>query len=77
MFIRYFRNVVVAVDQLFNALTGGDEDETISSRLGKAKRNGSKLAKMLCAIINTVVFWDKGDHCANSIEEDEGKNSTF
>lgn len=32
-------NVLVAIDQLGNALTGGFPDETISSRLGKWKRH--------------------------------------
>ncbi|PUB82387.1 MAG: hypothetical protein DBP02_15145 [gamma proteobacterium symbiont of Ctena orbiculata] len=71
---KYFRNVFVAFDQLFNALTGGDEDETISSRLGKARRNGSRFATVICWVLTHVFFWEKGDHCARSIEEDEGAN---
>ena len=36
----YGSRVAVAIDQLFNALLGGDEDETISSRAYKAKIDG-------------------------------------
>jgi hypothetical protein len=41
---RYIRNVLVAIDQLANALTFGDEDETISSKLGKRMLKGDKFA---------------------------------
>jgi hypothetical protein len=32
---QYIWRVLLALDQLGNALTGGSEDETISSRMGK------------------------------------------
>jgi len=32
---KYLFNVSKAIDQLLNAILGGDEDETISSRVGK------------------------------------------
>ena len=38
----YGRRVAVAIDQLLNALFGGDEDETISSRAEKARRKGRR-----------------------------------
>ena len=34
----YFWNVLVAIDQLFNTILGGDPDETLSSRMGKHVR---------------------------------------
>jgi hypothetical protein len=33
----YIMRVLIAFDQLGNAISGGDEDETISSRLGRWK----------------------------------------
>jgi hypothetical protein len=66
--MKYFKRVLLSVDQFFNAVTGGDEDETISSRAAKARDKGKKWGKVLC--------WglDKIDpcHCEKSIEEDEG-----
>jgi len=56
---------------LINALTGGDEDETISSRVGKKVRKAgreNKIAYYLCRMLH---FLDPG-HCEKSIEEDEG-----
>ena len=38
----YFKNVLIGIDQLVNALLGGDPDETVSSRVGKAAAAGSQ-----------------------------------
>ena len=65
----YGRRVAVAIDQLFNALLGGDEDETISSRAEKARRKGKRWGCVLCRILD----WLDKDHCTNSIEPDEGE----
>ncbi len=62
-------NVLIALDQLGNALLGGDPDETISSRLGKAQERGSGYGAWLRKILD----WIDKDHCAEAIERDEGK----
>jgi hypothetical protein len=65
---RYTWNLLIAIDQLFNALTGGFPDETLSSRMGKKARKGDKFAKCFCRVLDV---FDK-DHCEKSIENDEG-----
>lgn len=72
MMKKYFRNIFVAIDQLINAITFGDEDETISSRVGK-NYNGTYLHKF----IDWLFAWQKKPqgHCEAAIEWDEGKNS--
>lgn len=67
----YIRRVLIAIDQLFNTVLGGDPDETISSRLGKAARTGSTKAKVACWLIGKV-FFHNTRHCSEAIEEDEG-----
>lgn len=67
--LSYFRRLFVAVDQLLNVILGGDEDETISSRIAKDRRRGRKLACVLCRILD----WIDPNHCEKSIERDEGK----
>lgn len=82
--MRYIWRVLISIDQLFNVLLGpvfnlifktklfGDPDETISGVLGKVKRlRGCRLCRFVCKVLD---FLDprEGDHCANSIEEDEG-----
>ncbi|PWC81246.1 hypothetical protein [Azospirillum sp. TSH64] len=76
---RYLLGVLVALDQLANAILGGDPDETISSRLGKARRGdfGPSLARLTAPIrwaVDAVfrVVFRQARHCESSIEEDEG-----
>jgi len=61
-------NTLIAVDQLGNAITFGDPDETISSRLGKAERKGSEFAAGACRLL----AWFEKDHCQVVIEHDRG-----
>ena len=67
--LSYFRRLFVAFDQLLNAVFGGNEDETISSRIGKDARRGRKFACVLCQILH----WLDPHHCEKAIERDRGK----
>lgn len=64
--------LAVAHDQLANAAFGGHEDETLSSRLGKAALAGNPFALRCCRLLDRI---DPG-HCAKSIETDRGKPLT-
>ena len=55
--------LALAFDQLGNAATGGSEDETISSRAGRARRDGRRWAIILCRILD----WLDPGHCERSI----------
>lgn len=61
----YAFEVLLAIDQLANALIGGFADETISSRFGKNWLNGGWTSK---------VWWPRWwiYHCLDAIEHDEG-----
>jgi hypothetical protein len=61
--------LAVAHDQLANAAFGGDEDETLSSRAGKAARQGKRWACVFCRLLDRI----EPNHCEKSIEPDEGK----
>ena len=67
--LSYFRRLFVAADQLLNVVLGGNEDETISSRIGKDARRGRKFACVLCRVLH----WIDPFHCEKAIERDEGK----
>jgi hypothetical protein len=56
---------LVELDRKCNLYLLNGEDETISSRAGKAVANGNKVAILLCGFLHLL---DKG-HCAKSIEE--------
>ena len=66
---KYIWNILIAIDQLANAILGGDPDETISSRAGK-QQGKTMWANVLCWFLNKL---DTG-HCKDAIEEDEGKD---
>lgn len=64
--------VAVANDQALNAaLVGvaGSEDETVSSRAGRAASKGKRWGCILCRLLDKI---DPG-HCARNIERDEGE----
>lgn len=69
---KYIINNLIAIDQLVNTICLGDPDETISSRLGKARHN-SKVALFFARIVDALFFWQK-NHTKSSIEVDEGKD---
>jgi hypothetical protein len=56
-------HIVIAYDQLGNATTGGSEDETISSRAGRLRKEGRGWACVLCKLLD----WLQSDHCEKSI----------
>jgi hypothetical protein len=64
-------NQLIALDQAFNALLGGDPDETLSSRAGKAKKDNKRWGCVLCGFLD----WFDDGHCEKSVEADEGKNA--
>lgn len=59
---------LIGWDQLLSSMTGGDPDETISSRLGKS-RGRCLLCAGLCWLLDAL---DPG-HCERAIERDEGR----
>ena len=68
----YVFNILISIDQFGNTLVGGNPDETISSRCGKAIRRAKTPRKF------TIAYWlnaglDKiqKNHCIDSIEDDE------
>lgn len=66
---RRFWRVMLAHDQAANAAFGGSEDETISSRAGKAKKRGDRWGCVLCRLLDWIV----PNHCEGAIELDEGR----
>ncbi len=56
-------HIAIGFDQLVNAATGGSEDETISSRAGRLRKQGRGWACVLCWVLDKL----KKNHCENSI----------
>jgi len=66
----YLWRIFIALDQLANTILGGDEDETISSRIGKIVegRNNCWICRIICNLLNKI----DQNHCKEAIEPDEG-----
>lgn len=64
----------LGLDQWINTWFDGDEDETISSRLGKAlvKNPDCRWCVYLCELLSRIDP-APGNHCTESIEPDEGE----
>ncbi|WP_118785068.1 DNA helicase UvrD [Haemophilus haemolyticus] len=68
---RYGYHVVIAIDQLFNALTGGAADETLSSRTYRGAilaENPKKRWRVLYRFINGIFF--DSNHCKTAYESE-------
>lgn len=68
---RYGYHVVIAIDQLFNALTGGAADETLSSRTYRGAilaKQPKKRWRVLYRLINALFF--DVNHCKASYESE-------
>lgn len=59
------RVVALSFDQLGNSGLNGHEDETISSRAGRAARKGKPWGCRLCKCLD----WFDKNHCEKSIEK--------
>jgi len=57
--------VVIALDQLGNALAYGHPDETFSSRMGRRRKNKDAGAALACEVLDAL----QDKHCEMSIEE--------
>jgi len=67
----YILRLLISIDQFFNVLLlNGNEDQTISGRVGyRSYKTGKWYWLALEKIINTIFFFHD-NHCKNSIEFD-------
>ena len=62
------KQILIAIDQLFNALFGGWADETLSSRAWR-QQHKKKHWSVLRMVIDALFFWEK-DHCRKAYESE-------
>ena len=75
-FVQYFYNLGILVSQGISTLLGGDPDETLSSRTGKAVIGGNWFATYLLSPLLDLIFMEP-NHALNSVEEDEGQKEVW
>lgn len=66
--------IAISFDQLGNAALNGNEDETISSRAGRARDKGKRWGCVLCKILDWMF---RGPHCTDSIERQFIAKNTY
>ena len=80
---KFIYNLLLALDQLLNTLLLGHPDETLSSRLGRSKKNERYFwVSPLRRLIDAFFFWDykiledgtKLNHCDISVMPLEQQN---
>ena len=65
----YALQVLIALDQLVNALLGGWADETLSSRAWRMDAKGRPWGLVLRPLIDALLFFDR-QHCLASFESE-------
>lgn len=65
------RSVLIAADQLVNALLGGWPDETLSSRAWRWHVAGQR--SWPCTLIDGLFFWEDAHCFASYVSEREGR----
>ncbi|APB78624.1 hypothetical protein [Pasteurella multocida] len=66
-------HVLIALDQLANALLRGASDETFSSRTYRGAvlaKQPKKRWKVMYRIIEGIFFWEKGKHCKTAFQSE-------
>lgn len=66
--MKYVKQLLIAIDQLVNALLGGWSDETLSSRAYRNRMNTAFWFYLYCLI--DCLFWFEKDHCRKSFESE-------
>lgn len=65
LFLIYFENNLIAIDQLLNALLFGSPDETLSSRAYRSDVSNKLFGKFFRPLIDCLFFW-QDNHCYQS-----------
>ena len=68
--MQYIRFILIAADQLLNALLGGYADETLSSRIHRGavlSAQPKRRWRITRAVVNGLFFW-QADHCAGAYQ---------
>ena len=64
--MNWFLSVLIALDQLVNAILGGYPDETLSASAWKGEQEGKPLAKFFRPIIDWIFSPFQYEHCYNA-----------
>lgn len=66
----YVLQILIAIDQVFNAILGGYADETLSARAWRTEQKGRIFGKFFRPLIDFVLFVQP-DHCFKAYEAEQ------
>lgn len=66
----YILQVLIAIDQVFNALLGGYADETLSARAWRTEQKDKIFGRFFRPLIDLVLFVQP-DHCRKAYESEQ------
>jgi len=69
---KYFWNILIGLDQLFNVLLSGYPDETFSARTYRKSTAGQWFWRLLHRLIDRLFFWE-AEHCRLSYEREAAR----
>lgn len=66
----YVLHVLIAIDQVFNALLGGYADETLSARAWRTEQKGRLFGKFFRPLIDFLLFVQP-EHCKQAYQAEK------
>ena len=70
----FLLGISMALNQLVNAVTGGNPDMSVSARAGYARDRGAKVGTAVCHVLDWLDPRDAnapaGDHCFIAVQHD-------
>lgn len=69
---QYIKNVLIAIDQLLNAILFSSPDETLSARAYRTEQQGKLAGRILRPVIDTLLWFDK-DHCRRAWQSERDR----
>lgn len=67
--------ILIAIDQLANALLGGDADETLSARAHRQRVKGHRYWGWTAGAIDKLFFWQGPGHRKNAYIKEFARKS--
>ncbi len=68
--MQYFRNIAIAIDQLFNSFLRGSPDETLSSRAYRLYKNNKYWYSAYPYYGITMLFFWQNNHCKGAYKSE-------
>lgn len=73
---RYVLNVLIAFDQLVNAILGGYPDETLSASAWIGEQQGRPIPRVMRPVIDFIFLPIERDHCRKAFDAERARTQS-